>query len=206
MLAHPGRARRAVETHCDLVGPQLLEVREAKKLMVGRIERAQRVLNRLASTFTNGNEPNARMANNGSMVKRITVTATIEGKFQILDGKIELGNGMPSSESGYTVLIVTENAELWGGTFAPFVNPLTSALRDYIQTDKKLDIDSAFTISPHQLGNFQYVITSAWPVLGSEDGFTDLTNPTNGDPDHYTMARSEGEDPKTWVVKPKPPE
>jgi len=140
-------------------------------------------------------------------------TATIEGKFRIDDGTITLGEGRPVPNPNdvlslvFSGLVVTENAELFGGTFKPQLNPQSSSGCDYIQANKKLDIDAAFKISPeyHVAGPPAYD-TSAWPVLVSGQGFTDGTNPTNGDEDHFTMARSDGEDPLTWVVKPKRPE
>ena len=51
-----------------------------------------RPLNRLASTFTNGSEPSASTASTGSMVNRITVTATTVTKLEMVSGIITTKN------------------------------------------------------------------------------------------------------------------
>lgn len=131
----------------------------------------------------------------------VSQTATIDGQFRILQGSIRLNMHAPEGdpEHNYPNLLVTENAELWGGSFAPVINPLTSAECHFIKTNKKLDIASAFTIYPVYSGNFPPYTAGAWPVLRSEEGFTDGINPTNGDPFDWDMYRSEDE--KNWLVK-----
>ncbi|MEO2090892.1 MAG: hypothetical protein ABGY75_15540 [Gemmataceae bacterium] len=128
-------------------------------------------------------------------------TATIEGKFRILAGEIILGAGKTGTELvDYAGLIVTEDAELWGGKFSPVINPYTGSECEYIETKKKLNIESAFTVYPwhFQFPNVQEPYHGDWHVLRSALGFTDGTNPTNGDPDNWDMYRSVNE--LDWVV------
>lgn len=114
-----------------------------------------------------------------------TQTPKIDGAFRIDAGEIHLGAEPPQNIVAYTTLTVTGMTYLYGtGKFHTDIDVNNAGNRDAIHTEEKFDIGANFTVQPET-----DAASSFSPVLVSDKGFVDTTDPVNPNPAKWIIMR-----------------